>query len=423
MKVRTCLLAMLAVTSILPAAPRASAADVIPLKVLYAGKPGSDREADFVALLEKHFAKVGKAELPKLTAEQAAEWDVVVMDWTAVLIRDAKGKYTEHSPQIEMPPLPKLGDDYAKPTVLIGAVAGQFGNAHKLKINWLCLCMSESAHGMKQEHEIFHKPLPVKMELTDAPTPANYREFPEGKDLPSSMKVLKMQNKSFPEIDPGLVSDPYGFEPTPDAEVMSSGINMKGPKSVAIGRHGNYLQWGFSAQPKDMTDAGRACFVNCVAYVHKFDGQAPRVKVKSPARDSALLLAEYMKQHPQQLPAERFFTPEVIKAVGDNARNYADYVRENLEYIRGVGDYKFTVDADAKKLGVSNRKVEFLEKLVALAEAGGGGDPDAQAVLKRYTDQSFTTPAEWRKWLDEKKDSLFFTDVGGYVWSERPADK
>jgi hypothetical protein len=49
---------------------------------------------------------------------------------------------------------------------------------------------------------------------------------------------------------------------------------------------------------------------------------------------------------------------------------------------------------------------------------------DADRLLRRYTAQSFDTPAAWRKWLSENKSTLFFTDVGGYKWMTRgPAGK
>ncbi len=73
----------------------------------------------------------------------------------------------------------------------------------------------------------------------------------------------------------GLVSDFNGFLDSPDTEVLSSGVNTKGPSSVAIGRHGNFLQWGFAASPTWMTDEAKLVFVNAIHYIAKFDGQAP----------------------------------------------------------------------------------------------------------------------------------------------------
>jgi hypothetical protein len=399
----------------------ARAAEPIALKIFYAGHSGSEREADFVALLEKHFAKVGKGELSKFTPKQAAEYDVVILDWTSIFTsRKGDGTIDMVAPSIEMPPIPKLDEKYDRPTVLIGAVAGHFGNENKLKINWLCLCLNEAAHGMKADHDIFHKPLEVKMDLVDHDTPANYREFPEGKDLPATMKVLPMQTKTYPQIDPGLVSDPYGFEPTPDAEVMSSGLNMKGPHSVAIGRHGNYLQWGFSASPKEMTDAGRACFVNCVSYIHKFDHQRVVVHSVAPARTFAPFIGEYYTDHRTQFQPAFSYAAEMMEKLGESPASYAKYFHENIEYVRVVGDRKFTVDEEARKLGLSNRKIESLEKLVIMLEKNES-PAEATTLLRRYTDESFEAPAQWRKWLDQNKSKIFFTDVGGYKWMVPPA--
>src|SRR5438067_5623999 len=122
------------VLTLLLAAAVAHAAEPIGLKVFYAGHSGSEREADFVALLEKHFAKVGKGELSKFTADQAAEYDVVILDWTSIFTtHNEDGSIPKDAPpSIEMPPIPKLDEKYDRPTVLIGAVAGHFGNENKL---------------------------------------------------------------------------------------------------------------------------------------------------------------------------------------------------------------------------------------------------------------------------------------------------
>ena len=113
------------------------------------------------------------------------------------------------------------------------------------------------------------------------------------------------------------------------------------------------------------------------------------------------------------------FIGVVIEKLGSTSDAYAKYFRENLEYIRDAGQRHFTVDETAKRIGVSNRKIEFLEKLVAMLESGEQLD-DAYKLLGRYTDEGFDTPAAWRKWLNENKSQLFFTDVGGYKWMIKP---
>ena len=74
----------------------------------------------------------------------------------------------------------------------------------------------------------------------------------------------------------GAVSRLIYREDAPDAEAIMLGLAP--PKrygAVGIGRHGNVLQWGYAAPPAKMTPAGRNLFVNCIAYIRKFDGKRP----------------------------------------------------------------------------------------------------------------------------------------------------
>jgi hypothetical protein len=88
----------------------AAPADRIPLKLLYAGKPGSDREKDFVAFLKEHFSDVQTGDFAKFTGQQADGFDVALLDWDGDAFQG---------------PHPAIAADYARPTVTIG-VAGAF---------------------------------------------------------------------------------------------------------------------------------------------------------------------------------------------------------------------------------------------------------------------------------------------------------
>ncbi len=69
---------------------------------------------------------------------------------------------------------------------------------------------------------------------------------------------------------------PWKPSDAPDAEILCIGYNTgKMNGAVAVGRHGNFLQWGFSAPPSKMTDAGRKFFLNSICYIAKFDGKTP----------------------------------------------------------------------------------------------------------------------------------------------------
>lgn len=274
------------------------------------------------------------------------------------------------------------------------------------------------AHGVVPTHEVFHKPNKVEITYEDMPTPENYRHWPGGDKLGKTMKVWRMQTKKFPEIDPGLVSDPYGFGDSPDAEVISAGQNSKGPDAVALGRHGNYFLWGFSAQPSDMTPAARQCFVNAVHYIKKFDGQKPLVRKTSSGREWAEVTAGYLKQISNEKFLNQLFPEDLRQRFGKDPEKYIAYYRENREYLHRAGNH-VVVDEDVKKLGLSNRKVELLDRCVAMLEKGEQKEL-ALRVLQRYTNEKFTEAGQWRAWLDKNGERLFFTDVGGYKFLARP---
>jgi hypothetical protein len=109
-------------------------------------------------------------------------------------------------------------------------------------------------------------------------TPDNYRRYPEGKDLPDRVKVWRVQQSGGKEekfLPPyGAVTGPWKPADFPGTEMLLVGYNTgKMNGAVAVGRDGNFLQWGFSAPPSKMTAAGRNLFVNCICYVAKMSGR------------------------------------------------------------------------------------------------------------------------------------------------------
>jgi hypothetical protein len=272
-------------------------------------------------------------------------------------------------------------------------------------------------------HDIFHKPLKVKLEWEERPMPANYRHWPGGEQLGKTIKVWKVQTKKFPEIDPGLVSDPYGFDDSPDAEVISSGLNSKAPNSVTLARHGNFFLWGFSAQPSDMTPEARKCFVNSICYIKQFDGQKPLVRRNTGGRQWALVYAGYLKSIKDEKFLEQLFPEDLRKRFGSDAEKYLQYYQDNLEYLHpSPSDGKLLVDDDVKDLGLSNRKVELLDRCVSMLEKGQKSEV-ALRILKRYTNERFTEGRDWKAWLEKNRGRLFFSDVGGFKFFIAPQGK
>src|SRR5262249_59891449 len=116
--------------------------------------------------------------------------------------------------------------------------------------------------GVSPRHDLYTKPKKRKRGYKPLPPPKNYRHWPGGEKLGKTMKVWRVQTKKFPEIDPGLVSDPYGFADSPDAEVISSGHNGKAPDAVALGRQGNLFPLGFSPPPAHIAAQMPPCLLH-----------------------------------------------------------------------------------------------------------------------------------------------------------------
>ena len=147
---------------------------------------------------------------------------------------------------------------------------------------------------MRLNHPIFKRPIDPGLELTEKKTPDGYRMYYGGDKLGPKLTVWKVHEGEFPKVDVGLVSTPYGFADSPDAEVISSGINSKGPQAVALGRQGNFFIWGFFGDPSMLTPSARKVFVNTVHYMKGFDGHKPLVKKKASGRARALSMPASM---------------------------------------------------------------------------------------------------------------------------------
>ncbi len=278
--------------------------------------------------------------------------------------------------------------------------------------------MSDAAQGEPIKHEVFEKPFVVKPQLEEWETPENYRRFPDGKDLPRKLAVWRVQRsgKDFGSV----VARGYGFEDSPDAEVLTIGYNTgKEPCAAGVGRQGNFLQWGFSGPPSQMTEAGKAFFLNCVWYIRKFDGQAPLELYRSSTRMQAWYLAPMINtKWSDPTFMSKTFPAELLTKYKDDPAGLADYYGKNIELV--YHDKLYLVDQELTSLGLkSNRRIATLERLVALL-ADEQKAPSARLLLKRYTEQTFESAQDWQKWLAAGRGRIYFTDVGGFKFKVAP---
>jgi hypothetical protein len=212
----------------------------------------------------------------------------------------------------------------------------------------------------------------------------------------------------------------FGDSPGVDAEILALGVNSaKHYGEVGIGRHGNFLLWGYSASPTQMTEPGRRLFLNCICYIHRFDGKAPLVRLDSSLRSDAswVAVATFNNVDPKQMFL-RCFPESLYERYFSDRKGLARYYKENREWV--YRDRVFRVDEELKGLGIaSNRQIASLQRLIELLD-----DPQraivAKTLLKRYTECSFGTSVQWRQWFDENRDRIYFTDVGRYKFRVAP---
>jgi len=298
--------------------------------------------------------------------------------------------------------------------------------------------MGDAAHAESLDHEVYRTPFVVRPEFESWDTPDNYKFFHVGPErLPGKMKVWLVQKVG--KKGGGVVAYGEGFTDSPDAEILVLGFNTGKPYgSVGVGRQGNFLQWGYSAPPSQMTEPGRRLFLNCIHYIHRFDGKAPLVRDESSPRTAVLFSALSINRGTGDRKQSflRSFPETLYEKYQADPNGLMQYYRENLEWVyrdqpfrRGgkitarskeemlkllQPDWVFKVDEELKGLGIdSNRGVASVQRLIELLDEAQHAAV-ARKLLGRYTDRSFDTPQQWRQWFDENKDRLYFSDVGGY---------
>lgn len=460
------------------------------LKVLYVGgnadyesfmekRSSEEHEASvesrmqaFGDMLRDYFDSVAVINGKDYTPELSESYDVTVFDGRIPTIKpairetDAQGNITRYVRAQLLP------EDFDCAAVTIGSVGEDVGRAIGSKNDWYCLCLDAHAHHFVKEHPIFHGPFKTELTLEMRPTPEDAFHYAYFSDepIPDSILMWRVQTKGYKTDEGfpvGMVSRPWGYTDSPDAEYISSGVCAKTLDAVAIGRHGNFLTWGFAASPAYMTEEAKAVFANAICYIAQFKGKgmlvrkyndriatreyikeltylatmepyeervrwaeeanAEGVKKQAEARARKARGEElsnedkyYLNFKPQKpMTLGQYlqrYEKEAYEILGEDLGAYPKYYSENRDYFYGgKGSYVMTVDEDCKAWGIPNNDKRLLEKAISCLEKGEETDR-AQRILDRYTMCTFETPAEWRKWYDTYEKDIFFTESGGWVF-------
>lgn len=435
----------------------------------------NNRYPEFMNYLETVFQNVHGVDARDYKAEMSSDYDVTIFDQIpnpvseAEVITDSNGQRTGYTPA------KYLDEDFDHASVFIGHTAPVMTTPIGSKLDWYCLCLDADAHSLNTDHPIFKGPLEVSLTFETKPTPSGTFHYASGVNLPKEMPMWQVQTEGYMEgkgYRIGQVASNDGFLDSPETEFISSGVCTKDINAVAIGRHGNFLLWGFSASPDYMTKEAKKVFANAVYYMKQFKGQkiiAKKLERLIFSRDYvkeiryglteegyqgylALIRGFYDKNEKERtdailkkekgekltdeeediikrpsrprkpdMPWEEYtkrYMGKFSEQFGTDVKSYLKYLDDNFEYLgyeKDKGYYGLVVDEDVKALGVSNRKIELLETCIALLNK----DKDtelANRILKRYTNENFNSVKEWTSWFQLNKDKLFFTEAGGYKW-------
>jgi hypothetical protein len=96
-------------------------AQVSKLRVLYAGRPGSGREKDFVSFLKKYFEEVQTGNLETFNETDTQGFDVTLLDWDANVLEG---------------PDPGVSASFARPVVTLGVRGGLICREWRLKTGY-----------------------------------------------------------------------------------------------------------------------------------------------------------------------------------------------------------------------------------------------------------------------------------------------
>ncbi|WP_024480471.1 hypothetical protein [Cellulophaga baltica] len=428
----------------------------------------------FKALLETHFNKVKTVDARDYKEAMSSNYDVTVFDEAPTLIKDrvihndpVTGKF------VSMEPAKYVSDDFNRPSIFIAHTSSIIGASLGSKLDWYCLCLDRHAHYIKTEHAIFKGPFKTEITLKNRPTPHGVLKAFDGLDEPTEIPMWEVDSEGYEDgkgFRIGMVARGWGFEDSPESEIISSGECSKHKTAVALGRHGNFFLWGFAGSPDYMTKEAKIVFANAIVYTNKNADDKiivrkynQRIATKEyidemlfyTTKPSYLSYVEFYKKINEETEKQKIALekkqaaneeltqfekrmlnskPQVIatregylkKNIGRNSwveitgldtLAIRKYLNENRDYFYSEpnGFYDLKVDDDIKSLGIANTDIKVLDKAISMLEKGVEKEK-AHRILLRYTLEDFTSPKAWRTWFNKHKNNMFFTEAGGYVW-------
>lgn len=431
------------------------------------------RTAAWKSFLETYFTTVKVVKGEDYSYKMSYDYDVTIIDGDPKPLEPRRMVY-QNGKFAKMIYGKYFPEDFDRPVITIADESETTGRRLGVKNDWYCLCLLGHAYNMNTKNAIFKGPYKVKLTWVDRPTPTGAKEYAEitREKLPATLPMWKVQNKDYNNTKGykiGMVTREWGYLDSPDTEIISGGESAKSYGAISIGRHANFLHWGFSASPTDMTEEAKPVFLNAVVYISKFAGhriiarklnEGISTRTSVDERKYALSKENYeayknliaqsnqaMKQmadslkkveaaggklsdteklyiqmgdNPQPVPSYIDYVKDragdLYEKFGTNSDEYVKYYTDNRPYFYGnFNNYDVKLDEDAKSLGIANNDKRILAKAISMWE----NDQDvekAKRILYRYTLLRYDNAKQWRLWYNKYQSKLFFTESGGWLW-------
>ena len=437
-----------------------------------------ERTAAFERLLKEYFTTVKVIDAKDYNYRMSYDYDVTVLDGQPQPI-EPRQDIMDGQRFIKRIEAKYFPDDFDRPVLTIAELGKNVGGRLGLKTDWYCLCLDQYALGMRTNHPIFKGPYKVNMTLVDKPTPDGAKEYAPlvGQTLPETTPMWQVNTKGYMTdkgYKVGMVSRPWGFEDSPEAEWISSGLCAKSIDAMALGRHANFFHWGFAGGAADMTEEAKPLFANAIVYISKFAGQhviarkyyegiATRIMAKEncyritkQCYDDYKVMIEnfnnqtrklsdslkavvaaggkvggqeafYLQWQPQSIPSREEFLQQMagplFSQFGTDEAAYKKYYTENEPYFYSrFGSYGLTLDEDAKSLGIPNNDLRLIKKAIEIWKNGSDAEK-GRRLLERYTLLRYDTPEQYAAWVNKYEKKLFFTESGGWYWLVNSQDE
>lgn len=438
-----------------------------------------ERSAAWEKYLNEYFTTVKCVSASDYNYKMSYDYDVTVMDGVPTTPIKPRVNVMDGQHFVKIIYAQYFPDDFDRPVITIAELGETLGRHNGLKTDWFCLCLDRWAFGMRTNHPIFKGPYKVKMTMVDKPTPEGAKEYATmfGETLPETISMWEINTKGYIDnrgYKVGMVSRPWGFEDSPEAEWISGGVSTKSIDAMSLGRHANFFHWGFAGSPADMTEEAKPVFANAVIYMSKFAGQrviarklSEGIATRIEAKESAIRLTKecwegykvsieqfnaqmqkmsdslkavkaaggnidqvyqmYLQWQPQPIPTYenwvRRSAGKLYEQFGDNVEAYQKYYEENTPYFySSITEHGLLLDEEAKSLGIANNDKRLIDKAISLWETNEDA-AKSKLLLERYTLLRYNTAKEYRDWYEKYKDLLFFTESGGWLWLVNSQDK